>query len=125
MEKARCNTELYSNLRAPLNNVKPSNFWGSHQFTFGSPSLFYRKPIIIGDKRRERNGVNKRIADNQHQGFYSKHPTFTFQLLFLPPFIHKVCYNEHAKSNEAVTNFVAVNRYLFNELLLGFNAGYF
>ena len=30
MEKARCNTELYSNLRAPLNNVKPSNFWGSH-----------------------------------------------------------------------------------------------
>ena len=31
MEKARCNTELYSNLREPLNNVKPSNFWGSHQ----------------------------------------------------------------------------------------------
>ena len=30
MEKARCNTELYSNLRAPLNNVKPSNFLGSH-----------------------------------------------------------------------------------------------
>ena len=48
-----------------------------------------------------------------------------FQLLFLPPFIHKVCYNEHAKSNEAVTYLVAVNRYLFNELLLGFNAGYF
>ena len=88
--------------------------------------LFYSKPIkIIGDKRRERNGVNERIADNQHQGFYSKHPTFTFQLLFLPPFIHKVCYNEHAKSNEAVTNLVAVNRYLFNELLLGFNAGHF
>ena len=33
MEKARCNTELYSNLRAPLNNVKPSNFWGSHHFS--------------------------------------------------------------------------------------------
>ena len=32
MEKARCNTELYSNLREPHNNVKPSNFWGSHQF---------------------------------------------------------------------------------------------
>ena len=32
MEKARCNTELYSNLRRPLNNVKPSNFWGSHHF---------------------------------------------------------------------------------------------
>ena len=31
MEKARCNTELYSNLRAPLNNVKPSNFFfGGH-----------------------------------------------------------------------------------------------
>lgn len=29
MEKARCNTELYSNLREPLNNVKPSNFGGS------------------------------------------------------------------------------------------------
>ena len=37
MEKARCNTELYSNLRALLNNVKPSNFWGSHQFQ----SLFF------------------------------------------------------------------------------------
>ena len=33
MEKARCNTELYSNLSEPLNNVKPSNFWGSHQKT--------------------------------------------------------------------------------------------
>ena len=32
MEKARCNTELCSNLSQPLNNVKPSNFWGSHQF---------------------------------------------------------------------------------------------
>ena len=32
MEKARYNTELYSNLRVPLNNVKPSNFWGSHHF---------------------------------------------------------------------------------------------
>ena len=32
MEKARYNTELYSNLRAPLNNVKPSNFLGSHHF---------------------------------------------------------------------------------------------
>ena len=31
MEKARYSTELYSNLRVPFNNVKPSNFWGSHQ----------------------------------------------------------------------------------------------
>ena len=31
MEKARYNTELYSNIRVPLNNVKPSNFWGAHQ----------------------------------------------------------------------------------------------
>ena len=30
MEKARYNTELYSNLRVPINNVKPSNFRGSH-----------------------------------------------------------------------------------------------
>ena len=39
MEKARCNTELYSNLRALLNNVKPSNFWGSHQIE--SVTLFW------------------------------------------------------------------------------------
>ncbi len=32
MEKARCNTELYSNLSQPLNNFKPSNFLGSHHF---------------------------------------------------------------------------------------------
>ena len=30
MEKARYNTELCSNLSQPLNNVKPSNFLGSH-----------------------------------------------------------------------------------------------
>ena len=32
MEKARCNTELYSNLNEPLNNVKPSNFLRSHHY---------------------------------------------------------------------------------------------
>ena len=32
MERARYNTELYSNPGPLLNNVKPSNFWGSHQF---------------------------------------------------------------------------------------------
>ena len=52
MEKARCNTELYSNLRAPLNNVKPSNFWGSHQ----SAILFlflqqFLTEIFIGMKK--------------------------------------------------------------------------
>ena len=31
MEKARYNTEPFPNLSQPLNNVKPSNFWGSHQ----------------------------------------------------------------------------------------------
>ncbi len=40
MEKARCNTELYTNLRAPLNNVKPSNFLGSHQ-GYLLDTLFY------------------------------------------------------------------------------------
>ena len=40
MEKARYNTELYSNLSEPLNNVKPSNFWGSHHLLKG-PTLFY------------------------------------------------------------------------------------
>ena len=38
MEKARNNTELYSNLSEPLNNVKPSNFWGSHHL--GTALLF-------------------------------------------------------------------------------------
>lgn len=38
MKKARYNTEPYSNLRVPLNNVKPSNFWESHQQTV---TLYY------------------------------------------------------------------------------------
>ena len=40
MEKARYNTELYSNLRAHLNNVKPSNFWGSHHCLVSLFSLY-------------------------------------------------------------------------------------
>ena len=47
MEKARYNTELYSNLRAHLNNVKPSNFWGSHQLIsrpLRAPPGSYIKP---------------------------------------------------------------------------------
>ena len=42
MEKARCNTELYSNLSESLNNVKPSNFWGSHQ---GLPAFCKSVPV--------------------------------------------------------------------------------
>ena len=49
MEKARCNTELYSNLRAPLNNVKPSNFWGSHQFPRNTPSFLYGCDLFFVD----------------------------------------------------------------------------
>ncbi len=33
MERARYNTELCSNPGPLLNNVKPSNFWGSHHIT--------------------------------------------------------------------------------------------
>ena len=44
MEKARCNTELYSNLRGPLNNVKPSNFWGSHQT---AALIFYSNELLL------------------------------------------------------------------------------
>ena len=44
MEKARCNTELYSNLSEPLNNVKPSNFWGSCQFGL----LFSFFALLVG-----------------------------------------------------------------------------
>lgn len=47
MEKARYNTELYSNLRAPLNNVKSSNFWGSHH-RFKPPCRF-REPSAQPD----------------------------------------------------------------------------
>ena len=53
MEKARCNTELYSNLRVPLNNVKPSNFWGSHHTTglflcnYLNPSLRFAQTAPI------------------------------------------------------------------------------
>ena len=43
MEKARCNTELYSNLREPLNNVKPSNFWGSHQLYLVKPAFSFTR----------------------------------------------------------------------------------
>ena len=39
MEKARYNTELYSNLRVPINNVKQSNFWGAHH-TDGEPQIY-------------------------------------------------------------------------------------
>ena len=43
MEKARYNTELYSNLRVPINNVKPSNFWGAHQWCH--PCVIYKESI--------------------------------------------------------------------------------
>ena len=45
MEKARCNTELYSNLSEPLNNVKPSNFLESHQ----SLALSFRPNKVSGE----------------------------------------------------------------------------
>ena len=62
MEKARCNTELYSNLRAPLNNVKPSNFWGSHHFDISRPLFLY---MVDGNKYNIKIAIplnNKRIA---------------------------------------------------------------
>jgi len=49
MEKARYNTELYSNLSEPLNNVKPSNFWGSHH-NADEPS-FYSIRVQLFRKR--------------------------------------------------------------------------
>ena len=53
MEKARYNTELYSNLRAPLNNVKPSNFWGSHHFNV---VLIYTNNKVKLKEGKRRNG---------------------------------------------------------------------
>jgi len=47
MEKARCNIELYSNLRAPLNNVKPSNFWGSHHSWSSSFCIIAKLSLIL------------------------------------------------------------------------------
>lgn len=55
MEKARCNTELYSNLREPLNNVKPSNFWGAHQIF----SLFFIIPYCQSSVLKEEAGMPK------------------------------------------------------------------
>ena len=49
MEKARYNTELYSNLRVPLNNVKPSNFWGSHQIPVSPFILIYESDYLMTD----------------------------------------------------------------------------
>ncbi len=40
MERARYNTELCSNPGPLLNNVKPSNFWGSQQSIFRILFLF-------------------------------------------------------------------------------------
>jgi len=40
MERARYNTELCSNPGPLLNNVKPSNFWGSHQ---NERDFFYKR----------------------------------------------------------------------------------
>lgn len=64
MEKARCNTELYSNLREPLNNVKPSNFWGSCQFFLSSVSFSFIETII---------GSNLKIATD-YCFFFDKSP---------------------------------------------------
>ena len=44
MERARYNTELCSNPGTLLNNVKPSNFWGSHHFR---QALHYRDSVGI------------------------------------------------------------------------------
>ena len=45
MEKARYNTEPFPNLSQPLNNVKPSNFWGSCHFS-GDQEQFYIKTAL-------------------------------------------------------------------------------
>ena len=58
MEKARCNTELYSNLRAPLNNVKPSNFWGSHQLKIQSQRFYLSRYLGLFSSDLLSNGVN-------------------------------------------------------------------
>ena len=56
MEKARCNTELYSNLKAPLNNVKPSNFWGSHHIFIGF--------FVFANARRHFGNVDKTHSES-------------------------------------------------------------
>ena len=60
MEKARCNTELYSNLRGPLNNVKPSNFWGSHQ---RSTHFVYSIEIQRVIERKSKDSQNEDQGD--------------------------------------------------------------
>ena len=46
MERARYNTELYSNPGPLLNNVKPSNFLGSHHTAVGL--FFIHFPLMPG-----------------------------------------------------------------------------
>ena len=57
MEKARYNTELYSNLSEPLNNVKPSNFWGSHHSDMTQPYLLFHESQTFEYPARKRLGV--------------------------------------------------------------------
>ena len=73
MEKARCNTELYSNLRGPLNNVKPSNFWGSHHLaarTFCNylsvRTLQSVLVVLRSHLREEENILNCRGVGHEH-----------------------------------------------------------
>ena len=64
MEKARCNTELYSNLRAPLNNVKPSNFWGSHQNDDETFISLYNSGLIdIDEYEQQLYDLNNEIEE--------------------------------------------------------------
>ena len=62
MEKARCNTELCSNLSPPLNNVKPSNFWGSHQNPVAFYFAIYRN--LHDREPDEYSAVPKRVRDD-------------------------------------------------------------
>ena len=70
MEKARYNTELYSSLRGPLNNVKPSNFWGSHQyseafFLFKDSNHIFLISFLISSRIRRNFGAQAGIEAEQ------------------------------------------------------------
>ena len=64
MEKARCNTELYSNLRVPLNNVKPSNFWGSHHFDPVFLYIHFSGSALFPLKRKAHNSIYAAILSD-------------------------------------------------------------
>ena len=84
MEKARYNTEPFPNLSQPLNNVKPSNFWGSHQ-NRGYPERFQYVSArdALSDEFQDGDHPAGMLISECPFGCYSRHG--------MEAFSYKVC----------------------------------